>query len=176
MAHAPVSARAPAVSSQVDQKPNLLQALRILGALGGGADNGLLGSAGTALRARAVGDPMGTLLGTVLGAATAFYVAERGRNPKVKSPFDALVFVSTSLSVGYSDIFPKTPMGKLVASAVMTLGPALSARALDAPERPSSAKGPTTNEALLESQRELTRSIDALVRALAREKQPPEAR
>jgi hypothetical protein len=113
---------------------------------------------------------MGTLLGTVLGAATAFYVAERGRNPKVKSPFDALVFVSTSLSVGYSDIFPKTPMGKLVASAVMTLGPALSARALDAPERPTSAQGPTTNEALLASQRELTRSIDALVRALERER------
>ncbi len=176
MAHAPLSARPHAVSSQADQKPNLLQALRILGSLGGGADHGLLGSAGTALRARAVGDPMGTLLGTVLGAAIAFYVAERGRNPKVKSPFDALVFVSTSISVGYSDIFPKTPMGKLVASAVMTLGPALSARALDAPERPSSTKGPTTNEALLDSQRELTRSIDTLVRALAREKPPPEAR
>ena len=174
MSHSPVAPR-PSVVPSTKQKPNLLGALRMLESLGG-ADDGLLGSAGKALRARAVGDPMGTLLGTVLGAATAFYVAERGHNPKVKSPFDALVFVSTSLSVGYSDIFPKTPMGKLVASAVMTLGPSLSARALDAPERPSSATSPTTNEALLASQRELTRSIDALVHALARAKELPKER
>lgn len=176
MAQAPCS-KCPAIHpTQAKQKPNLLRALRVLEALGAGADDGLLGPAGKALRARAVGDPMGTLLSTVLGAATAFYVAERGRNPKVKSPFDALVFVSTSLSVGYSDIFPKTPMGKLVASAVMTLGPALSARALDAPERPASAASQTSNEALLASQRELTRSIDALVRALAHEKALPAER
>lgn len=78
-------------------------------------------------------DPMGSVLATVLGGAWLFYKAERGHNPKVKSYYDALVYVSTNLSVGYSDIFAKTPRGKAIGSALMTYGPAMAAKIFDAP-------------------------------------------
>jgi voltage-gated potassium channel len=78
-------------------------------------------------------EPANAIVLTVLGAAAAFYVAERGRNPKVTSFYDALVYAATNLSVGYSDIFAKTAGGKAVGSLLMTYGPALAARALDPP-------------------------------------------
>lgn len=84
-------------------------------------------------------EPANAIVLTVLGAAAAFYVAERGRNPKVTSFYDALVYAATNLSVGYSDIFAKTPGGKAVGSLLMTYGPALAARALDAPGVPTPA-------------------------------------
>jgi hypothetical protein len=67
----------------------------------------------------------------VAGAAALFYYAEKDENPGVKDYWDALHYVSTALSVGYANLFPVTPFGKLLASALMTMGPALSARALD---------------------------------------------
>lgn len=49
---------------------------------------------------------MGSTVATVLVGAYLFYKAEVGRNPKVTSFYDALVYCSpTNLSVGYSDIF-----------------------------------------------------------------------
>jgi|SRR5579884_1132511 len=62
-----------------------------------------------------------------------FYAAERGHNPKVNDVFDASVYCSTCLSVGYGDIFARTPLGKLIGTALMTVGPALSNAALDGP-------------------------------------------
>jgi hypothetical protein len=62
-----------------------------------------------------------------------FYAAERGRNPKVNDVFDAGVYCSTCLSVGYGDIFARTAIGKLLGTALMTIGPALSSAALDGP-------------------------------------------
>ncbi|HEV8379048.1 MAG TPA: hypothetical protein VGP99_09375, partial [Tepidisphaeraceae bacterium] len=38
-------------------------------------------------------------------AAIVFYYAERGHNPRVNDIYDALVYCTTNLSVGYSDIF-----------------------------------------------------------------------
>src|SRR5687768_16073549 len=64
-------------------------------------------------------------------SAAAFLAAERGHNPKVNDIYDALLYCSTCLSVGYADIFPKTPAGKLIGTVLMTAGPALAARALD---------------------------------------------
>ncbi|MET0795310.1 MAG: ion channel [Polyangiaceae bacterium] len=78
-------------------------------------------------------EPANAIVLTVLGAAAAFYVAERGRNAKVASFYDALVYAATNLSVGYSDIFAKTPAGKAIGSLLMTYGPALATRALDPP-------------------------------------------
>jgi len=78
-------------------------------------------------------DPMGSVLATVLGSAWLFYKAERGHNPKVKSYYDALVYVSTNLSVGYSDIFAKTPRGKAIGTVLMTYGPAMAAKIFDTP-------------------------------------------
>ncbi|MBL9111757.1 MAG: hypothetical protein JNM74_20905, partial [Myxococcales bacterium] len=64
--------------------------------------------------------------------AQAFYKAEKGVNPKVRTLNDALVYVSTNLSVGYCDIFAMTERGKQIGTLLMTFGPALAARALDA--------------------------------------------
>ncbi len=87
-------------------------------------------------------DPMGTVLATVLGGAWLFYKAERGHNPKVKSYYDALVYVSTNLSVGYSDIFAKTPRGKAIGSVLMTYGPAMAAKIFDTPAPAAGATPP----------------------------------
>jgi voltage-gated potassium channel len=70
---------------------------------------------------------------TVLLGSAAFYAAERGKNPKITSFYDALIYVSTNLSVGYSDILAKTEAGKTIGSALMAYGPALAARAFDLP-------------------------------------------
>jgi voltage-gated potassium channel len=78
-------------------------------------------------------DPMNAVVFTVLLGAAAFYAAERDQNPKVTSYYDALVYVSTNLSVGYSDIFAKTEAGKAIGSTLMTYGPALAARVFDVP-------------------------------------------
>jgi len=86
-------------------------------------------------------EPANAIVLTVLGAAAAFYVAERGRNAKVTSFYDALVYAATNLSVGYSDIFAKTPAGKAVGSLLMTYGPALATRALDPPGAPQPVAG-----------------------------------
>src|SRR6478672_8154045 len=90
-------------------------------------------------------DPMGSVLAAVLGGAWLFYKAERGHNPKVKSYYDALVYVSTNLSVGYSDIFAKTPRGKAIGTALMTYGPAMAAKIFDAPTAPTPAAPPAAN-------------------------------
>lgn len=94
-------------------------------------------------------DPMGTTATTVLVASWLFYKAEKGHNPKVNSFYDALVYVSTNLSVGYSDIFAKTPMGKTLGSLLMTAGPSMATRFMDEPrtEGPSSEE---TNRAIVE--------------------------
>src|SRR5881394_372569 len=63
--------------------------------------------------------------------AAVFYWAEAGANPMVRSYWDALHYIATSLSVGYANMFPVTALGKAVGAVVMMVGPALSARALD---------------------------------------------
>jgi hypothetical protein len=85
------------------------------------------------VRGRFAKDPQGTVISTVLAASYLFYRAEHGKNPKVKSLYDAIVYVSTNLSVGYCDIFAATPAGKLIGSALMTYGPSMATRMLDAP-------------------------------------------
>jgi hypothetical protein len=77
------------------------------------------------------GSPAESLCALVGGAAALFYWAEAGENPGVATYWDALHYIATSLSVGYANIFPVTPMGKIIGAAIMTVGPALSARALD---------------------------------------------
>ena len=87
--------------------------------------------------------PLGSAAAVVGASTVLFYALERGRNPKVNDVFDALVYTSTCLSVGYGDIFAKTPMGKVLGSTLMTVGPALAARALDGPatERRDAVQG-----------------------------------
>lgn len=80
-------------------------------------------------------DPLKAVLATVAASATAFYAAERGRNEKIATFDDALLYCATCLSVGYDRTFPVTPTGKRIATVLQTLGPALAARALDLPSR-----------------------------------------
>jgi hypothetical protein len=117
------------------------------------------------IRERFAADPMGSVVTTVLGAAYLFYKAEKGHNPKVNTYYDALVYVSTNLSVGYSDIFARTSAGKAIGTALMTYGPAMSSQILDAP---SSAQ-PATNE--------VTERLDKILAALeALREGPPTVR
>jgi voltage-gated potassium channel len=58
-----------------------------------------------------------------LMSCVAFYAVEVGVNPSLHSPLDALWWGLTTLStVGYGDVTPVTPEGRLVASALMLLG------------------------------------------------------
>ena len=72
-----------------------------------------------------------------------FYRLERGHNPKVQDIYDAMIYTSTCLSVGYGNIFACTPAGKLLGTILMTLGPALAAKTLD-----GSPKGRVESEAV----------------------------
>jgi len=73
----------------------------------------------------------------ILGlAAVLFYYAEKNDNPKVTTIYDALEYCSSSLSVGYTSIYPQTPLGKVVATLLMTYGPALSGAVLEGPKNP----------------------------------------
>jgi voltage-gated potassium channel len=94
-------------------------------------------------------DPMGSTMATVLVASWLFYRAERGHNPKVTSFYDALVYISTSLSVGYSDIFAKTPAGKTIGSTLMTFGPAMAAGLFDEYRVPKGAAESNAKDAAI---------------------------
>lgn len=80
-------------------------------------------------------DPLLSTASVVAAAAGLFYRAEHGHNPKVRTYADALLYCSTSISVGYHDVFPRTEAGKLIATFLHTIGPALAARTLEAPVR-----------------------------------------
>lgn len=107
-------------------------------------------------------DPLDALIVTCLGGAWLFYLAEKDENEKVRSFWDALVFVTTSLSVGYANMFAVTPAGKAIASALMTIGPTMAARALDAP----AAERDEKEREAQETQRALIDRIDALVQRI----------
>ncbi len=98
-------------------------------------------AAATTGAAGVVATPAEELAALVSWGAAAFYWAEGDENPRVTSYWDALHYITTALSVGYANIFPVTPLGKIIGALVMTVGPALSARALDAgrPAEESSA-------------------------------------
>jgi len=111
-------------------------------------------------------DPIDSLLVTVVGGSYLFYLAEKDTNPKCQSIWDALVFITTSLSVGYDDVFARTPSGKAIASFVMTFGPALSSKALDPPaaERPEPTV--TVSPESLEVQKAILERLDAILTEL----------
>lgn len=109
------------------------------------------------LRDRYTNDPMGATLSTVLVASWLFYRAERGQNPKVRTFSDAVVYVATNLSVGFSDVHASTPVGKAIGSALMTFGPAMAARILDEPGAAKKTRAET--QAVIDR---LDRILDAL--------------
>jgi hypothetical protein len=100
--------------------------------------------------------PLQNAVALVALSSVLFYLAERGRNPKVRDIYDAMIYCSTNMSVGYSDIFAKTPLGKLVGTAVMTIGPAMAARTLDGPR---SATAADTQSQVLETLRQILAAL-----------------
>lgn len=144
-----------------------------LGALGKGGADASYGSLKQGLREAAARDPMDAVLATVLGGTYLFYLAEKGKNPRVTSFWDALVFITTCLSVGYDNVFARTDAGKAVASFVMTFGPALTARIFEPPagEKPEAA--PAASPESVGMQKEILARLDGILAAL--QKTPPPA-
>ena len=160
--------------SDVSQAAPILDesaALALVASLAGVSGGGSYASLKNELRAAIASDPFDATVVTVLGGSFLFYVAERGHNPKVTTYWDALVFISTCLSVGYADIFAKTPAGKAIASAVMTFGPALSGALLDSPAGSERGdKAPPASPELLQVQRAIVDKLDAILGELRRAK------
>ncbi len=139
----------------------------------GAAQNGVLESWTEVKRELREGmnkDPLDALAVTVLGGSFLFYMAEKDENPKVTTYVDALVFISTCLSVGYADVFAKTQAGKAIATAVMMVGPAMAAKALDPPAPPAASVDATPaterTDAALEVQRVIADKLDAILAEL----------
>lgn len=62
-------------------------------------------------------------LAVMVLCSIALYAAEHGINEAIQSPFDALWWGVVTLStVGYGDVVPKTPEGRLAAMILMLLG------------------------------------------------------
>jgi hypothetical protein len=79
----------------------------------------------------AMKNPLESVLLMILASSFIFFRSEAGRNPKVNTFWDAVNFISTCASVGYTDIYAFTQEGKIISSVVMTFGPALCAKAFD---------------------------------------------
>jgi hypothetical protein len=114
------------------------------------------------IRDLATRDPFDSLV-TVVGAGTVlFYLAEKGKNDRCKTIFDALTFITTCLSVGYDDVFAKTSSGKAIASFVMTVGPQLSGSLFDPPRSDVEREA----EAVAAVQRAVVERLDFILEAL----------
>ncbi|MGH7435254.1 MAG: hypothetical protein ACRENE_06240, partial [Polyangiaceae bacterium] len=66
------------------------------------------------------------------------------------------------LSVGYSDIFARTPAGQAIASAVMTFGPAMSGAIFESPGAPAAEPSPE----MLAVQHAIVDKLDAILAEL----------
>jgi len=94
----------------------------------------------------------------VVGLSTVlFYLFEKNRNAKVNDVWDAMVYCSTCLSVGYGDIFAKTPLGKILGSALMTMGPAMASKTL---EGNAETRRDTVQEEVLNTLRQILARLD----------------
>jgi len=62
-------------------------------------------------------------LAVMVVSSAGMYIAENGINKAISSPLDALWWGIVTLStVGYGDVYPVTPEGRLAASILMVLG------------------------------------------------------
>lgn len=114
-------------------------------------------------------DPIDTLIVSVLGGSYLFWLAEKDVNPKCRTFWDATVFVSTCLSVGYDNKFAETEAGKALAAFLMTFGPAVAAAAFDAPKATQDAEAAAaarTQAESLELQKAILAKLDAILTQL----------
>lgn len=142
---------------------------QIAGGLLGGSKQGELGYSTWKQGFREIvqRDPIDTLLVSVLGGAYLFWIAERDVNPKCRTFWDAAVFVSTSLSVGYDNKFATTEAGKALATFLMTFGPAVAAAAFAPPAAAANAGATTATAESVELQKAILARLDAILAALS---------
>jgi voltage-gated potassium channel len=107
-------------------------------------------------------DPIDSLLATVLGGGLLFYALERDKNPRCNTYWDAVLYVATSLSVGYDDVFPKTQSGNALAALIQTFGPALASNALRPP-----ASAPDEGSELLAVNKAILARLEEISKQLA---------
>lgn len=146
-------------------------------AFDGAADGDGYGALKERLRGLATRDPIDTLLATVLGGGLLFHLAERDHNPRCATLWDSVLYAATSLSVGYDDVFPKTPLGNVIAAAIQTFGPAMAASAFEPPSAESAAAeqarataaiaDAATQAELLEVNRAILARLDEIAASLA---------
>lgn len=112
-------------------------------------------------------DPIDSLLATVLGGGLLFYALERDKNPRCNTYWDAVLYVATSLSVGFDDVFPKTQSGNAIAALVQTFGPAMANNAFGKPAAaPAPAPAPANDE-LLDVNKAILARLDEIAKLLA---------
>jgi voltage-gated potassium channel len=62
-------------------------------------------------------------LAVMMLCSIGLYIAEKGANAAVDSPLDALWWgITTITTVGYGDVYPVTPEGRIAAAILMVLG------------------------------------------------------
>jgi hypothetical protein len=83
--------------------------------------------------------PPEPLVELVAVASVLFFLAEHEENPGIQSFWDAFHYISTAVSVGYANVFPVTPLGKLIGGVVMMVGPSLAAQLSLAPAASTSS-------------------------------------
>lgn len=110
-------------------------------------------------------DPIDTLLATVLGGGYLFWLAEKDANPQCRTLVDAILFVASSLSLGYDEKFAVTNSGKALAAFIMTFGPGAAERAFDPPLAEQKAEAEAAARAQAESI-ELQKAILAKLEAI----------
>jgi hypothetical protein len=89
-----------------------------------------------------------------------FFAAEKRHNPKVNDVWDAAIYCSTCLSVGYGDIFAKTPLGKIIGTTLMTIGPALSGATLDGATKARDEQAEQTQRQVLETLKQILARLE----------------
>ena len=77
----------------------------------------------------------------------------------MNSYYDALVYVATSLSVGYGDTYAKTRAGKTIGTALMTFGPSMANGLLNLPSKEK--KDEATRDAIVERLDRIVAALEA---------------
>jgi voltage-gated potassium channel len=99
----------------------LLRLLRLVRAFAGMYR--ALGHVGRLVNHRGLGLLITAWLGVMVVCSAGLYIAENGVNKAITSPLDALWWgVVTLTTVGYGDVYPVTPEGRIAAGALMLLG------------------------------------------------------